>query len=315
MEHCCIGGKELPNRYAVAGRCEEKGCDLPFCALHWRRSNHRCREHGYEELERAEPPPISPKPESEDEPMNQDEKTAESPATRKEKAALAAARAKRAMKATLQAVHKLGAGASALLKRLKKDRSPEAMIATLDESLAANTERREGVASRVEGVYKEIAAKKKAYASAPAARKRILEAELKARLAEYKAVERELGVLLENERVLSQVKGRLNEMIAYGMAGVTEDLIDDVAIDIEDRAADADARLDAARELERAGRRRERESDRESFLDQLAEFDEEVPSELEAELAGFDEEPEPAPPPAAETAQPERHEKASETEE
>jgi len=208
---------------------------------------------------------------------------------------VSAAAAKKLMKETLDRVRKLGAGASALLGRLKKDRSPEAMMGTMDESLAANRTRREQASARVETLYGEIVAKKRAYKAAPAARRRILEAELKSKLTEYKAAERELKVLLENERVLAQVKGRLNEMIAYDMAGVTEELIDDVALDIEDRASEAEARMDASRDLERAGARRERESDREDLLATLDEFDEDAPSALDGELAQFDDEPPVAP--------------------
>jgi len=31
MAQCCICGKALPNKYAVAGRCEDAACDRPFC--------------------------------------------------------------------------------------------------------------------------------------------------------------------------------------------------------------------------------------------------------------------------------------------
>lgn len=200
-----------------------------------------------------------------------------------DKPKLSRSRTRKVMKTTLAAVKKLGAGATGLLGRLRKDRSPEAMLKTLDDGLGANRKRREEVSSRIEGLFKEISVQKKAYAKAPKARKRILQAELKSKLATYKAAERELNVLLENERVITQVRGRLNEMLAYGMATVTEDLIDDVALDIDDSAADAEGRLDAARELERTGKRREHPADQEDFLEALSEFDEELsePEELE----------------------------------
>lgn len=200
-----------------------------------------------------------------------------------------AGNAKKAMKEAIRIAGKLGSGAADLLRRMKKDRSPEAMIRTLDENTSANTARREEVSGRVERVYHEIAAKKAEYQKAPKARQRILEAELRSLLSTYKASERELNILLENERNLSLIKGRLNEVAAYGMSGVSEILIDDVIDDIEDKAGEAEAVADAARDLEKAGRRKQREEDTEDLWAALGEFgEEERPSGLGEELAGFE---------------------------
>ncbi len=204
------------------------------------------------------------------------------PAPAPSKAVVSAAIAKRAMKETLDRVKKLGTGAADLLRRLKKDHSPEAMIDTLERSLAANAARREPLAARVEELYTRIAARKRDYAAAPPARKRIIETELKSLLASYKAAERELSVLLENETLLARVRGRISEVMAYDLAGVSEEMIDDLAVDIDDRVVDAEARLDAARELDRAARRRDRESDREDLWAELDGFEEaERPSDEE----------------------------------
>lgn len=184
-----------------------------------------------------------------------------------------AGKARKAMKQTLALVKKLGTGAVALLKKLRKDRSPEAMSATLDVQLSANRVRREEISGQVERLYNEIAAKKKAYATAPKARQRILEAELKSLLSTYKTAERELGILLENEKNLGLVKGRLNEVTAYGMAGVSEAMIDDVIDEIEEKVSEAEGVGDASRDLEKAGKRRERESDTEDLWEQLGDFD------------------------------------------
>ena len=45
---------------------------------------------------------------------------------------------KKIMTETLALVKKLGVGAVELLKKIKKDKSPQAMIKTIEESLAAN---------------------------------------------------------------------------------------------------------------------------------------------------------------------------------
>jgi len=148
------------------------------------------------------------------------------------------------------------------------------MLATIETAIGSNRTRREEVSARVERLFNEISEKKRAYATAPKARQRVLEMELKSRLSEYKAAERELGVLLENERVLSSVKGRFNEILAYDLRGISESLIDEITDDIEDRAADADAVVGAVKDLENAGRRRELDDDTESLWDELAAFDE-----------------------------------------
>lgn len=189
------------------------------------------------------------------------------------------AKARKVMKETISLARKMGGGASDLVRKLKKDDSPESMIATFDESLKANAERRQNLSSKLEDLGSKLAKRKKEFAKMPPARKRIVESELRSMLAEYKAGERELSVLLENERILHQVKGRLGEMIAYGLAGVSEEAIDDVATSLEDHVLDAEGRADAARELDKSGRRREHEEDTESLWDELAAFDEESATE------------------------------------
>jgi hypothetical protein len=183
---------------------------------------------------------------------------------------------KAAMKDVIGRVQRMGAGAMDLLKRLRKDKSPEEMLKTLEASLDANRARREETAKRVEQLHAEIARKKAEFAKASPARKRVLEAELKSMLTDYKTTERQMTILLENERNLAQVKGRLNEVSAYGMAGVTEDAIDDLIDEVDESVSEAEARVDAARDLEKAGKRREREGDSENLWDELAAFDEET---------------------------------------
>jgi hypothetical protein len=276
MKSCCICGKDLPGKYAEAGRCDEKDCERTFCSLHWHRSNRRCSEHGYVETIPSRDEPAQNLKETE---MKEPE--AESSAMNGKSAG---ERAKAAMTDAIRLTRKLGIGAMELFKKLKKDRSPQAMMATLESSLSANAARGADLSSKLEQQFKDISAKKKVYETAPPARKRILEAELQSQVAGYRAAERELKVLLENQRVLSQVKGRMHEVMAYGMAGVGESVIDDLTDQIEEAATEAEGRVGAADDLEKAGRRREKESSRESFMDQLGEFS----GEAETASAGAD---------------------------
>lgn len=200
-----------------------------------------------------------------------------------------AAHVKMAMQETLRLTKKLGAGLSGLFQRLKNDRSPEAMLATLEQQAQANLAKREQTSAEVEKLYTQIAVRKKAFKTAPQAKKRILEAELKSLLAAYKTKERLLGILFENERNLDLVKGRLNEVAAYGLAGVSESMMDDVIDQVEDHAAEAEARADAARDLERAGRRRDWDRDSEDLWGELDGFEEESePAPMADELADFE---------------------------
>ncbi len=289
---CCICGKELPNRFAVAGRCEGKECDEVFCSLHWNRSNRKCREHGYEEVSGVGCR-VSGAEWARDQVVKEADDVNEQ--TKDQAKKIDPAKVKAAMAATVELVKKLGVGAVGLLQKLKKDRSPEAMLKTIEGSESANQQRREGVAARVEQLHAQIVEKKKAYTAASPARKHILEHELSSLLAQYKGGERELTALLENERVLAQVKGRMMEVASYGMAGVSEDQIDELIDDVEEAVGDQEGRLDAARDLDKAGRRRERESDREALFGELDQFGESEESKaLAKELAAFDEPAAPA---------------------
>ena len=296
MEHCCTCGKALPNRYAVAGRCEDgDGCQAPFCPLCWRGGDQRCPAHGGKRRDTtptpapaAEAPPPLVDPE---EPKEAQMKTSDEAQASTAKP-LGKEKAKKAMKWAVNAVVRLGKGAVALASRLKKDRSPEAMLTTLDESVEALKPRREHLATELEALYNRIAKGKQALAKAPPARRRIIEAELKAQLAEYQGLERQYNIVLENERHVNAVRNRLHEMTLYGMATVDEKLVESLTDDIENAVADAEERDDVVRDLEKAGKRRERDGD--SLLDQLDDF--ELPAE-EAETPALADDFElPAPP-------------------
>lgn len=192
--------------------------------------------------------------------------------------------AKTAMRNTLDMLRKAGGQAAGLLSKLRKDTSPETMLETFDGQIAQNKERREGVSSRLEVLHKDIVAKKKEREKAGSARRRVLDMELKNLLSAYKDAERELGVLLENERVVSRVRGRFLEMLAYDLRGIDEDQVDSLVEDLDEKAGEADAVMDAMKDLDRAGRRREEEAE-EDLDDLLAGFDEAPEAEETAEQA------------------------------
>jgi len=167
---------------------------------------------------------------------------------------------------------KLGGGAKTLWEKIHPDRSPEAMLTALNGDLAGNRSRLDEMKPELDGVYREIVAKKKDYQSAPPARQRILKIELQTLMARYKGLEREFAILSENERSIEAVKGRFLEVLAYGKRGKLDvDMVDRLADGIDDKADEAEDIQDALGDLERAGKRREHEGD--DFESELAAFD------------------------------------------
>jgi len=289
MPTCCVCGKELPNKYAIAARCSEPGCEAVFCTLHaatW--SSHRCPAHGgsetsplhASEMGNAEPgirnggaagtqgEPKSPEPQDKEKDMS----TPDEELVQNAKAKLSASRLKGILSSVGDFAAKAGKLAGDLVRRIRNEKDPEEMLKTLDASLAANKERRDPIFARNTALAAEISAKKKVYAAAPQARKKMLELELRNLLAEYKANERQLTALFDNEHSITVVRGRLLEQVALGMQTLKEDDIDKLADDIEDAVSDAENISDAVRDLDKAGKRHDRD-DADSFADELAAFD------------------------------------------
>lgn len=287
METCCVCGRALPNRYAVAGRCEEPGCGAAFCAMHWHLGGRRCpahggpKEYGGWKSTATEPVPArgagEPAVEAKGEETMDAGKDGE--LLERAKTELTPQARKSILRSVAEMAAKIGRGAGALVERLRGVRSPEAVVSEMDAQLAANRERRRPLAQRHGELYAAIAAKRKQYLAAPAARKKLLELELKGMMAEYKGIEREIAVLLENERVAATVRGRTMELIAMGLRKVRESDIDRLTDNIEEASAEAEDVSSALDDLDKAGARREREGDADAF---------------EAELAGFADEPAPA---------------------
>lgn len=164
---------------------------------------------------------------------------------------------------------------ASLWARIHPDRSPEAMIESLNATLSANRKRLAELKPELEKAYAEIVARKAAWQKAPEVRKRLLKTELETLLARYKGLEREFGVLNENTRTAEAVKARYLEVLAYELRGsLGEDQVDDLSGLVDEKAEEADGVQDALRDLEKAGRRKDRESG--SFEDELAGFEGEL---------------------------------------
>lgn len=167
---------------------------------------------------------------------------------------------------------KLGGGAKTLWSKIHPDRSPAAMLATMNENQAGNKKRLDEVKPELDRVYKEIVTKKKEYASASPVRQRLLKTELQTLMTKYKGLEREFNILCENERSIEAVKGRFLEVLAHGLRGkLNAEMVENLTDDIDDKTEEAEDLQDALGDLERAGKRKERGDDN-----------------FEAELAGFD---------------------------
>jgi len=255
---CCICQRELPNKWAVARRETVDGEVRCYCHLH---ANEDFRS-------KTAPQAPDAKGDQMDEP-----KRAVSAAQEQEIVENASGeRVKSAWSACASLAGKLGGGVKALWAKIHPDRSPSAMLAALNESQAENHARLEAVKPKLDGVYREIVAKKKDYQAAAPVRQRLLKIELQTLVARYKGLEREFTILCENERSIETVKGRFLEVLAYGMrGGLDAGMVDRLAADIDKKADEAEFVQDALGDLDRAGRRRERD-----------------PDDFDAELAGFD---------------------------
>lgn len=286
MDTCCVCGRALPNKWAVAARCSEPGCEALFCTLHAATWNKRCPAHGGSETHplHAEPtekthaePAESANDRTTERPNDQttmeEHPTADETLVKDAKAKLPASRMRGILASVGEFAAKAGRIAGDLVRRIRNEKDPEEMLKAIDGSLAANKERRQPLFDRNTALAAEIGAKKKVYEAAPPARKKMLELELRNLLAEYKANERQLTAFFENENALTVVRGRLLEQIALGMQTLKEDDIDKLTDDIEDAVSEAENISDAVRDLDKAGARRERESDADSFADALAAFD------------------------------------------
>lgn len=272
---CCICGRDLPNRWAVAGRCEADGCGAVFCALHWHNGNRLCRTHGW----RAGGDALEQEGEKGDMDVKSDsEKNEAKELCERADQALSQEKKSSILRQIGSFAVAFGKGTGALAKKLSGVKSTDEALSEIDAQLAANRDRRAPVSKRYEELYREIVAKKKLYQSAPPARRKILELELKGAIAEYQSLERQIAAYLSNETILTKVKGRMCELVAMNLKSViSEAKIDKLTDRIEDAADTAEDLDGAISDLDKAGVRRAREDG--AFEDALAAFGDELPEE------------------------------------
>ncbi len=271
MDRCCICGKALPNAWAV-GKTETVGGQVRlYCHLHANGAPKAGRR------ETPPPPSAKPTPQTKSERTPDMSETHPNPEERERAIARGATRelARKAWNECAALAAKLGGGIKAVWAKVHPDRSPEAMLASLDGDLKTNRARLGELKPALDAVYRQIVAKKKEYQSAPPARQRLCKVELQSLLARYKGMEREFGILSENERSIEAVKSRFLEVLAYGKRGrLDEDMVDRLADDVDGAAEDAEGIQDALADLERSGKRKERGDG--DFDAALAEFDGEL---------------------------------------
>ena len=139
---CCICQRELPNKWAVARREIVDGEERCYCHMHASESFKR---------KPADNPPDT-KGDKMDEP-----KRAVTAAQEQEIVDKASGeRVKSAWSACATLAGKLGGGVKALWAKIHPDRSPSAMLATLNESQAGNRKRLGELKPEIDGVYREI---------------------------------------------------------------------------------------------------------------------------------------------------------------
>lgn len=257
-EKCFICGRELPNRWAVARRESVDGAERTYCAL-----------HAGDGIKGRSAPKGNDVPKGDGM-----EKNAAAKESKEQEIVKAASgeRTKSAWAECAALAGKLGGGVKALWSKIRPDRSPEGMLAAMNENQAGNRKRLEEVKPELDGVYREIVAKKKEYQAAAPVRQRLLKIELQTLMTRYKGLEREFSILCENERSIEAVKGRFLEVLAHGLRGKLDaGMVENLTDNIEEKTDEAEDLQDALGELERAGRRKERDD-----------------GDFDAELAGFE---------------------------
>lgn len=253
---CHVCGIVLPNKWAVARREIVDGAERCYCHLHANSS------YGNKNISKGDGMQMN----------------TESDSSAREREIARSASGERVNKAWSECsslAAKLGGGVKALWAKIHPDRSPEAMLTTLNADLAENHRRLGEMKPALDQAYREIVSRKREYQTAAPVRQRLLRIELQTLMTRYKGLEREFTILCENERSIEAVKSRFLEVLAYGLRGKLDvAMVDRLSDDIDDKADEAEDVQDALGDLERAGRRTDRSAD--DFDSELAGFDGEL---------------------------------------
>ena len=269
MATCCVCGVALPNKWAVAKRERVDGAERCYCHLHAKGD-------------------FNGKSDVKGEKMDETKRAATSAQEEEIAKAASGDRVKKAWSECASLAGKLGGGIKSLWAKIHPDRSPTAMLATLNESLEGNRARLGEMKPELDRIYREIVEKKKVYQTAAPVRQRLLKVELQTLMARYRGLEREFAILCENERSIETVKGRFLEVLAYGLRGKLDvDMVERLTDNIDDKVDDAEDVQDALGDLERAGKRTDRTTG--DFDAELAGFDGELGISDTAEGVGEDE--------------------------
>lgn len=255
---------------------------MKLCRYHWEMGNRRCLAHGYEKMSGREPRVAEFTIRNADN-MDHGSRQVGVGVFVEDHSGFWMRmnlfrwwKMKHAMKASMDALKKMGPAAKGLLNRLNGVKDPAAMHGLISSSLDEVIARRKEVGARLDETHNTVVHRKALFLRAVGAGKQILEMELRTLLNNYQTLQRRLAGLLESERILNLAMMRLEEDHDNRMTGLDESLLDDIT----DRIAEsAGARLeirDAAEALEQAG-----EiiipTDQPNIDDLLAGFVEEIP--------------------------------------
>ena len=126
----------------------------------------------------------------------------------------------------LRILKKLGVGSKTFLGRLKRDHSPGEILNTIEQQKKEHAQRRIETSEELKSLYNEIVSKKRDREETCSVSRETLDVELKNLLTEYKVLERQLAVCLENERLLEQLEDLFMDCLAYDMRRIDEKQVD-----------------------------------------------------------------------------------------
>lgn len=256
MKQCCICGKILPNKYAIGGACEHPNCSDVFCRYHWSLGHRKCLNHGgTREIVEVQQKKEQELPQ-EDNAMNE---TNETPQAQEPKSP--------------SFMDRLTSGVKSIKKALIKD--PQEELNKYENALKGFEEKRERLIAELDEVDRQIIAKKKQYATAPAFRKTILKAELERLITLHSNYERRIQAILTNEKNISSVISRTMEKDDILELPVKEKDVDKLIDKLEIAVDDSIGIGDAVSDLNKVNGVTSKSMDSDAFDEMLDMFGEE----------------------------------------